>query len=105
VRERIYELMYIIDPTIGGDEEHSNVHQQVAASIANAGGTLSQDEVIGPTGRRRLAYSIRHNGQDLAEGIYGLVRFSSQPRQIAQVERSLKLNEPIVRYLLTVVEN
>ncbi len=105
MRERRYELMYIIDPTIGGDEEHAAVHEQVATSIASAGGNLSEEEVLGPTGRRRLAYSIRHNGQDLAEGIYGLVRFSSQPRQIAELERSLKLNEPIVRYLLTVVEN
>ncbi len=104
MRERNYELMYIIDPTIGGDEEYASIMEQVTTSITNAGGTLSDGEVIGPTGRRKLAYAIRHNGQDLTEGFYAIVRFSAQPQQIGQIERALKLNEPIVRYLLTHVE-
>jgi small subunit ribosomal protein S6 len=104
VRKRNYELMYIIDPNVGGDEEYARIMENVATSITKAGAIPSDDEVIGPTGRRKLAYTIRHNGQDLNEGFYAIVRFSAQPQQIGQIERDLKLNEPIVRYLLTLVE-
>jgi len=102
VRERTYELMYIVDPTIGGDDEYNAVVERVNTAITNAGATLSDEEVLGPTGRRKLAYEIRHNGKDLSEGFYVLLRFRGQPNQVATIERSIKLTEPVVRYLVTV---
>lgn len=104
MRVRNYELMYIIDPTIGGDEDYAAVVDRVNKAIVNAGGTISEGEWLGPTGRRKLAYPIRHHGQDLTEGFYVLTRFQAQPHQIATFERDLKLNEDVIRYLLTVVE-
>ncbi len=94
--------MYIIDPTIGGDEEYTGIVDRINTAITNAGATLSDEEVLGPTGRRRLAYTIRHNGKDLNEGFYVLLRFRAQPHQVAPIERSIKLTEEIVRYLVTV---
>jgi small subunit ribosomal protein S6 len=104
VRVRNYELMYIIDPTIGGDEEYSSIVERVNTALSNAGATIDDGEVLGPTGRRKLAYPIRHNSQDLGEGYYVLTRFQTEPQQIAAIERDLKLTEEIIRYLLTVVE-
>ncbi len=102
MRERTYELMYIIDPTIGGDEEYAGIVDRINTAITNAGATLSDEEVLGPTGRRRLAYTIRHNGKDLTDGFYVLQRFKAPPRAVAEIERAIKLTEPIVRYLVTV---
>lgn len=104
MRVRNYELMYIIDPTIGGDEEYAGITTRVNSSIGNAGATISDGEVLAPTGRRKLAYPIRHNGQDLAEGFYVFTRFQAQPQQITTIERDLKLTEEIIRYLLTAAE-
>lgn len=101
MRERTYELMYIIDPTIGGDEEYATITDRITAAISSAGATLSDEEVLGPTGRRKLAYTIRHNGKDLSEGFYVLLRFTAQPEQVAPMERSIKLTEQIMRYLIT----
>ncbi len=101
---RNYELMYIVDPTIGDDEAYAAVTERISAAISNAGATESDGELIAPTGRRRLAYPIRHNSRDLGEGFYVLTRFEAQPQQIAVIEREIKLTEEIIRYLLTLVE-
>ncbi len=94
--------MYIIDPTIGGDDEYAGITDRINSAITGAGATLSDEEVLGPTGRRKLAYTIRHNGKDLNEGFYVLQRFQAAPSQIAPIERNIKLTEQIVRHLLTV---
>lgn len=104
MRVRTYELMYVVDPTIGGDDEYAAVTDRVNTTITNAGGTVSEGEVIAPTGRRKLAYPIRHNSRDLTDGFYVLTRFQAQPAQITTIERDLKLTEEVVRYLLTLSE-
>lgn len=104
MRVRNYELMYIIDSTIGGDEEYASIAERVNTAIGNAGATISEGEVLAPTGRRKLAYPIRHNSRDLTEGFYVFTRFSAQPQQIATIERDIKLTEEIMRYLLTAAE-
>jgi small subunit ribosomal protein S6 len=104
MRARTYELMYIIDPTVGSDEEYSAIADRVQGFITNAGAALQDGETLAPSGRRKLAYPIRHNGRDLAEGFYVYTRFEAQPQQLPVIERDLKLTEQIIRYLLTVVE-
>ena len=104
MRVRNYELMYIIDPTVGGDEEYASLTQRINNSITNAGATIDDGEALAPTGRRKLAYPIRHNSKDLTEGFYVFSRFQAQPQQIAVIERDIKLTEEIIRYLLTTAE-
>jgi small subunit ribosomal protein S6 len=104
MRTRTYELMYIIDPATGGDEEYNTVADRVQSFITSAGATPQNGETLAPSGRRKLAYPIRHNSRDLAEGFYVYSRFDAQPQQLPVIERDLKLTEQIVRYLLTVVE-
>ncbi len=97
---REYELMYIINPNIGGDEEYTAFTERINTLIATYGGTLVAGEPSAIGGRRKLAYPIRAGGQDLNEGYYVLTRFTAQPEQIRLIERDLKLAEPLVRYLL-----
>jgi len=102
VRVRNYELMYIINPQVGGDEEYAAITQRVNGFITNAGATIADGEPIAPAGRRKLAYPIRHNSQDLTEGFYVYSQFQAEPQQIQVIERDIKLTESIIRYLLTV---
>lgn len=104
MRVRNYELMYIIDPTVGDDAAYTALTERVTGFIGNAGATIADGEMLAPTGRRKLAYPIRHNGQDLTEGFYVYTRFSAEPQQIAVIERDIKLTEEIIRHLLTVIE-
>ena len=102
MRVRNYELMYIIDPTIGGDEEYNAITERINNSITTTGATIADGEALAPTGRRKLAYPIRHNSRDLTEGFYVFTRFEAQPQTIATIERDIKLTEEIIRYLITV---
>ena len=104
MRARTYELMYIIDPTVGGDEEYTAIADRVQNSITNAGATIQDGETLAPSGRRKLAYAIRHGGRDLTEGFYVFHRFEAQPQQLPVIERDLKLTEQVMRYLLTIGE-
>lgn len=97
---RDYELMYIINPGIGGDEEYAAFVDRINSLITSYGGTLVNGEPSPISGRRKLAYPIRSNGQDLTEGYYVLSRFQAQPAQIRLIERDIKLAEPIIRYLM-----
>lgn len=97
---REYELMYIINPGLGGDEEYTAFVDRINSLITSYGGSLVTGEPSPIAGRRKLAYPIRTNGQDVSEGYYVLSRFEAEPAQIRLIERDLKLAEPILRYLL-----
>jgi small subunit ribosomal protein S6 len=97
---REYELMYIVNPSLGGDDEYAAFVDRINSMIASYGGSPITGEPSPIGGRRKLAYPIRSNGQDLTEGFYVLTRFEAKPEQINLIERDLKLAEPIIRYLL-----
>ena len=97
---RAYEIMYIVNPNIGGDEEYTAFVDRINSLITSYGGTIVTGEPSPIGGRRKLAYPIRTQGKDLTEGFYVLTRFEAQPEQIRLIERDLKLVEPVVRYLL-----
>jgi small subunit ribosomal protein S6 len=89
---RDYELVVIISPEVP-EENLSTVTDRVGQWIANGGGEVTNVNVWG---RRRLAYSIR----DFREGTYVAYQFRMVPQATAELERSLKLSEDVLRYLL-----
>lgn len=98
---RVYELMYIINPNIGGDEEYTAYVDRINNLVTSNGGQIVTGDEPGPIGgRRKLAYPIRVESKDLNEGYYVLMRFEAEPARVALLERDLKLAEPILRYLL-----
>ncbi len=50
-----------------------------------------------PWGRRRLAYPIN----DQTEGFYTLFRYQAEPGVAAEIDRELRLNENVLRFLVT----
>ncbi len=101
---RDYELMYVINPTIGGDEEYAAFADRINSMITSHGATMVAGEPSTLAGRRRLAYPIRFESRDLTDGFYVLNLFQAEPTQIAVIERDLKLSEPIIRYILIKAE-
>ncbi len=97
---REYELMYIINPNLGGDEEFTAFVDRINSLLTSHGATFTTGEPSPIGGRRKLAYPIRSESKDLTEGYYVLTRFEANPDQIGVIERDLKLAEPIIRYLL-----
>jgi small subunit ribosomal protein S6 len=89
---RKYETVFILDPKL--DEG------QVKDEIGKVQDLISglEGEVIGvePAGKRKLTYEIKGN----KEGYYTLITFKSEPSSIAEIERSYKLNENVLRHVI-----
>ena len=96
---RGYEMMVVVTPQVAEDEL-TGALDQVSGYIANAGGSVSEVLKDNPWGRRRLAYPIRHNGQDVRDGFFALYHFQSDAMKIADLERSLKLNDRVLRHMV-----
>lgn len=96
---RDYELMVVVAPQ-GGEEELVGLLDQVSSYIASGGGEVTRVLKENPWGRRRLAYPIRYNGQDLRDGYYAVYHFRARPASIDELERSLLLNDRVLRFLV-----
>lgn len=93
---REYELVFIVHPDL--DENATNqVVDRVKGWITEAGGTIDQIDLWG---KRKLAYPIRKQ----TEGQYFLFNTHMTPSSVADLERNLRFVEPIMRFLITVVE-
>ena len=109
-RRRDYELLFIVSPLRSSEEEIANTINRVRQSIAGAGGEMTDVDQSPPWGRRKFAYPIREYAEGEAsrrpfnEGIYVLCHFNLASTQIPEIERALKLNDSVLRYLLTLVD-
>ena len=96
---RPYELMTVFVPELSEEDTQAQV-DKVSTYIANAGGSLTETLTSSPWGRRRLAYTIRFNGVDYRDGFYTVYHFDSAPSNLTELERELKLDTSVMRYLL-----
>jgi small subunit ribosomal protein S6 len=92
---RGYELMTLINPEVTDDALTTEV-DYVAGLITSFGGEITQIKRDTPWGRRRLAYPI----QRFRDATYVLFQFLATPSIISTIERDLKLDERVIRYLL-----
>ncbi|MDD2579121.1 MAG: 30S ribosomal protein S6 [Eubacteriales bacterium] len=88
---RKYELMYILNPSIG-DEALTALAERIQALI-EAAGTI---ETVDAWGKKRLAYEIN----DQRDGYYGLINFSADAEFPRELERNLKNMDDVMRYLV-----
>lgn len=109
-RRRDYELMFIISPLRSSEDEITAAITRVQQAITAAGGEVTNTDHTPPWGRRKFAYPIRDYAEGEAsrrafnEGYYVLVHFSLPAARVPDVERTLKLSDAILRYLLTLIE-
>ncbi len=96
---RNYEMMTILLPDMA-DEDTQAALDKVRGYITDVNGEISEANTESPWGRRRLAYTIRHESVDYRDGFYVLIRFSAQPTAISDIEREMKLDTRVIRYLL-----
>ena len=100
---RPYELMTILAPDVPEDELTPTL-DAIGAYITATGGEIVHISRESPWGRRRLAYSIRYAGRDVRDGFYTLWYFDAEPQAIANIERELRLNDRVIRYLTIALE-
>lgn len=98
-RIRSYELMVIFHPETE-DEALAELIGRVQSYVTDVDGTVTVLNRENPWGRRRLAYPIRHESRDLRDGIYVLMYFDVEASRTVEIEREIKLNTRIIRYML-----
>jgi len=91
-----YELMCIIHPDLDETAFKDSV-EKIKGWITELKGEIETTDVWG---RRRLAYLINKQ----REGQYVLFTTSMPPTSIVGLEQYLRFLEPLMRYMITVVE-
>jgi small subunit ribosomal protein S6 len=96
---RAYEVVYIFDSTL----EDTAITEKLTRYHAMLGpkGTAPADLTVDTWGRRQLAYTIGPRDS----GYYAIARFTADPVVLPEYERALKLDEGVVRYLVTLHEH
>lgn len=88
---RDYELGFILNPEVS-EEETRAVLDRLEQIVANNGGQIVK---VNQWGRRRLAYPIeRHR-----DGLYIFIDMILSPETVAELERTLKVSESVMRYM------
>ena len=96
MNKRTYEVIFIVDPT-AGDEEVMRLSEGVQKIITDQGGNIVKTEMMG---KRQLAYEINHK----KDGTYVLLEVEGSGGEIAEVERRMRVNDQILRYMTVRVD-
>jgi small subunit ribosomal protein S6 len=87
--------MVLVNPELS-DEDLTAQVDRVSDYIGSAGGQVTNIKRDTPWGRRRLAYPI----EQFRDATYVLYHFDSAPARVIDIERELKLDERVIRYLV-----
>ncbi|MFN8667849.1 MAG: 30S ribosomal protein S6 [Gemmatimonadaceae bacterium] len=92
---RQYEAVYIFDSAL----EDAVIQEKIAKHHALLGTT--EEIKVDHWGRRQLAYKIGRR----ETGYYVLARITCDPKTLPEFERALKLDDGVIRYLITLYEH
>ena len=90
-----YETMLVTNPAL--DEEASAALIGKFKSLIEANGTIDS---VDEWGKRRLAYPIEDN----TEGVYTVIKFTSNPDFPAELDRVYKITEGVLRSIIIAEE-
>src|SRR5258707_15260882 len=88
---RTYELMFIVRPDMA-EEDQDKLISTLESAVSTSGGTVKNVEKMG---KRRLAYIVRR----FREGIYVLLTVEGAGGLIHELERRLRVSEPVIKFL------
>jgi small subunit ribosomal protein S6 len=93
---RIYEEMFIVRPD-ATEEVIDPIIDQLTKFITGQGGTVDK---VDKWGKRRLAYRV----EKCDEGFYVLITFHATPETVYEVERRLRVNDAVIKFLTTRID-
>ena len=94
--QRTYELMFIVRPDMT-DEDQDKLVANLESQVGTAGGTVKSLERMG---KRRLAYLVRK----FQDGIYVLMTLEGDGAMVKEVERRLRVTEPVIKFITVRVD-
>ena len=91
---RTYEIMFIVRP----DLEEAEIEKLIATFtgyIAEGGGSVTNSLQDQKMGKRRLAYTVGK----FNDGFYVLLIVDAPASLIAEIERRLRVSEPVIKFI------
>jgi small subunit ribosomal protein S6 len=85
----LYDLVLMLD-TAADDDRRASVLQSVEQAVAKGGEIVNQQD----WGARSLAFEIRHK----KDAEYHLLQFHATPDLLAQLDRTLRITDEVVRF-------
>lgn len=89
--QKCYETIFIMRPTLN-DQEITELIENYRAILAREGAEILYQADLG---KKKLAYLIGH----FQNGHYALFRFRAPAAAVRELERSMKINEDLLRFL------
>ena len=93
---REYEVVYIFDSVLTEDQVNEKL-EKFNQLLTNGSGDIT---AVDHWGKRQLAYSI----QKKTAGYYVVVQFTADAEALPDLERALKLDDDVLRYLIVLSE-
>ncbi len=93
---RTYELMFIVRPDMA-EEDQDKLLSTLETVVASSGGQVKNLERMG---KRRLAYTVRK----FNDGLYMLLIAEGGGGMIHELERRLRVTEPVIKFLTVRVD-
>lgn len=93
--KRQYEVVFIVDPR--ADEEVPKLTENFTQVVKDQGGVVTRAETMG---KRQLAYEILHH----KDGTFVLLEIEGSGREIAELERRMRVNDRVLRYITVRVD-
>ncbi|MEX1377575.1 MAG: 30S ribosomal protein S6 [Eubacteriales bacterium] len=87
-----YEVLYVIDALLSEEDIAANISKIEDLVTKNNAKILNVDK----WGKKTLAYPINYK----TEGYYVLMDFESAPDFPEELQRIMKITEPIIRYMV-----
>lgn len=92
-----YELLFVVKPTLTEEEIASQI-ATVKASIEKDGGEIVATDDMG---MKKLAYEVSKANR----GYYTVFYFNAAPASIKEIERLIRLNENILKFMTVKYES
>src|SRR5437763_7786438 len=96
MQQRTYELMFIVRPDML-EEDQDKLISNLENQVTTAGGAVKSVERMG---KCRLAYTLRR----FNDGIYMLMVLEGEGAMVKEVERRLRVNEPVIKFITVRVD-
>ncbi len=89
---KAYELLFFVSPTLEEDARAATF-KRIDSSITAQGGVVDKIE---EWGKRKLAFEVNR----LTDGDYNLIDFHAEPKEIAEIDRVLRITDAVLRFMI-----
>jgi small subunit ribosomal protein S6 len=86
-----YEMMYILRPDLSEEQVNESVNKYNNLLSEQGAGNIS----VTNRGKKRLAYPVKK----FLDGIYIQLNYEADGKQVAPLERAMRISEDVIRYI------